>query len=107
MGQKRRCFVFMADGKDSAVPLMKNVVNRMSQQRTYFQETIVSFRQRLSHSALCTGLSATTERQRKGERKTPKVQTSPLLSISRDVILVLTILPNYARTVEHFLTFTL
>lgn len=39
--KKRRCFVFMADGKDSAVLLMKNVVSRMSQQRTYFQETIL------------------------------------------------------------------
>lgn len=59
----------MADGKDYAVLLMKNVVNRMSQQRTYFQETVVSPRQRLSHIALCTGLSAMTEkeRQRKGK----------------------------------------
>lgn len=59
----------MADGKDSAVLLMKNVVNGMSQQRTYFQETIVSLRQRLSLIALCTGLSAMVEkeRQRKGK----------------------------------------
>lgn len=38
---KKQCFVFMADGKDCAVLLVKNVVNRMSQQRTYFQETIL------------------------------------------------------------------
>lgn len=64
----------MAGGKDSAVLLMKNVVTRMSQQRTYFQETIVSLRQCISHIALCTGLSAMMEKdgQRKG-KKTAKL----------------------------------
>lgn len=82
----------MADGKDSAVLPMKNAVNRMSQQRTYFQETEVSLCQSLSHTALYTGLSAMTEKERRRRgKKTAKDKTSPLLSVSWDLKLLLTI----------------
>lgn len=57
----------MADGKDSAVLLMKNAVERMSQQRAYFKEAIVSLCQRLSHIVLCAGPSAMVEK--KSQRK--------------------------------------
>ena len=55
--------------------LMKNVVKRMSQLRAYFQEAIVSLCQRLSHIALCTGLSAMTETQEKGKNCRTELKT--------------------------------
>lgn len=97
----------MADGKDSAVPLMKNVVNRMSQQRAYFQETIVSLRQRLSHIALCTGLPAMTEKegQRKGKENCYRRNFTVFIYLLRRETSANN-LTQISENMEHFLTFT-